>query len=540
VKAHAGANRELVLCAGIAAAMSAVVLVAVPPGGDLAAHLYRTLLAREGVLVWDNLWFAGQYPLFSYSLLYYLAALVVGNDTIGFSSIVLSVVLFGSITQRVWGPQARWPIRSFAVLAVGQLFTAAYPFDAGVAAMLATIWSLQRGRPVVAVCCAALTLGFSPLAFVFLAIALFALWLWNRSMNRGTILVAVTILAVAGAGLAVLVAFPSGRLVYPYGGWRLVAGLAVAGSSALVALRSPRANPLAMLFLVWAAASIVAYSIPSAIGHNILRASTFVFPLSLLAATIAGFRPRRLVVPAVVGAFAATVVPYLSMIPARSSTATGTISYWRPMLLFLRSHAGPDFRIEVVPTSNHWEAYFLPRAGYALARGWYRQLDIADDPVLYGSSLSPAAYRGWLRREGVKYVLLPLAPLEAVDARREAELLRSGRSGLRQVWRGRDGTVYALRHPQPILTGPGHASITRLTSSRIAGTVTRPGSYSLRVHFTPYWRVTSGTICIERARGAMTTLEFARAGPFVLQAVESPVNLIWSIFDSDHRACRRG
>jgi hypothetical protein len=140
----------------------------------------------------------------------------------------------------------------------------------------------------------------------------------------------------------------------------------------------------------------------------------------------------------------------------------------------------------------------------------------------------------------VKYVLLPLAPLEAVDARREAELLRSGRSGLRQVWRGRDGTVYALRHPQPILTGPGHASITRLTSSRIAGTVTRPGSYSLRVHFTPYWRVTSGTICIERARGAMTTLEFARAGPFVLQAVESPVNLIWSIFDSDHRACRRG
>jgi len=39
-------RRELVLCAGIAVGMSLFVLVAVPPGGDLAAHLYRTLLTR--------------------------------------------------------------------------------------------------------------------------------------------------------------------------------------------------------------------------------------------------------------------------------------------------------------------------------------------------------------------------------------------------------------------------------------------------------------------------------------------------------------
>jgi hypothetical protein len=39
------------------------------------------------------------------------------------------------------------------------------------------------------------------------------------------------------------------------------------------------------------------------------------------------------------------------------------------MLVFLAAHPAPGFRLEVVPTSNHWEAYYLPRAGYALARG---------------------------------------------------------------------------------------------------------------------------------------------------------------------------
>jgi hypothetical protein len=34
--------------------------VVVPQGGDLAAHLYRTLLVRHTIFVWDNLWFAGQ------------------------------------------------------------------------------------------------------------------------------------------------------------------------------------------------------------------------------------------------------------------------------------------------------------------------------------------------------------------------------------------------------------------------------------------------------------------------------------------------
>src|SRR5687767_10229975 len=63
----------------LAAVPAALLIALTPTGGDAAAHLYRTLLVREGVFVWDNLWFAGQYPLASYSLLYYLPAALVGN-----------------------------------------------------------------------------------------------------------------------------------------------------------------------------------------------------------------------------------------------------------------------------------------------------------------------------------------------------------------------------------------------------------------------------------------------------------------------------
>src|ERR1700757_3080471 len=97
------ARRELVL------AGTATSLVAAPPGAvgpaprAAAAHLYRTLLVQHGALIWDNLWYAGNYPLASYSLLYYLPAAVVGNLPLVFASAVASTVLFASIAFREWG-----------------------------------------------------------------------------------------------------------------------------------------------------------------------------------------------------------------------------------------------------------------------------------------------------------------------------------------------------------------------------------------------------------------------------------------------------
>ena len=100
---------EIAVAAALGAAASLIVVGAVSPGGDAAAHFYRTVLVRGGSLVWDNLWFSGQYPLTSYSVLYYFVARWIGNVALAFAAIVLSAALFSVLLRREFGAAARWP-----------------------------------------------------------------------------------------------------------------------------------------------------------------------------------------------------------------------------------------------------------------------------------------------------------------------------------------------------------------------------------------------------------------------------------------------
>jgi hypothetical protein len=522
-------TREVIACGLVAAVAASVAVLVLPRGGDLAAHLYRTGLVRHGILVWDNLWFAGQYPLASYSLLYYPLAAVVGNAVLGVAGAVAAAAIFASVATREWRSAGRWPARAFAVLLAGQAFTAAYPYDLGLATLLGTLWALQRRRGRLAALCTLLTLGFSPLAFLFLALTLVALFLHRRRINRTVLTVGAAAAVAAGLQLAFLVELPSPGLLV---------GLAVAAVGIVLSLRGRGGAALASLFGVWATASVVVYLVPSPIGHNLVRASVFVFPLMLVAGTLADFRPRWLAITAATAALAANVLPYAPMIADRASSAGSQQSFWRPILGFLdrhRSEAG--FRVEVIPTANHWEAYYLPRAGFALARGWYRQLDIADNPALYASRLTAPLYRAWLRSRAVRYVVLTDLPPEAIDAQREARLLGSAGSGLEEVWHDGSATVYELPDPTAILTGPGDTRVTTLGSSRISGRVGRPGVYLLRVHFTPYWSVLRGSLCLAPSRSKMTLLDIRTAGTFTIAAIESPSGLLTAIFDHDRSVC---
>jgi hypothetical protein len=530
--------RETVVCASLGAAFALFVVTVTPRGGDLAAHLYRTSLVKHGVLVWDNLWFAGQYPLSSYSLLYYPLAALVGNTTLAIGGVATAAGVFASVAVREWHSVGRWPARTFAVLLAGQVFTAAYPYDLGLSTLLATLWALQRKRLWLAFCFVAATLGISPLAFLFLALILVALFVRHRRLSRQALVAGGAVLAAGGAQLAILAVTPTPGLVYPYGTWRLLAGLAVAGLGIVVSLRGRGGWSLASIFVVWAAATIVADLIPSPVGHNLIRASVFALPLMLVGSALADFRPRWLSALAIAAALAANVLPYAAMISNRSSSLASQAAFWRPAVDFLRSHSGPSYRVEVVPTANHWEAYYLPRAGLALARGWYRQLDIADNPALYASRLTPADYRRWLRARGVRYVVLPHLPLEATDATREARLVRSRATGLEAVFSSRAAAIYELPRPEPILTGPGPATVTAMSSSEIDGRVARAGRYLLRVHFTSYWSIARGSLCLARTRGDMTVLDMTRPGPFALRAIETPGGIITALLDADARGCR--
>ena len=139
-------RRELMLAAMLTGAVATLLHVFGPAPGDAPAHLYRTLLVRQGAFFWDNLWFAGNYPFASYSLLYYPPAALFGNLPLVFAAAVASTALFCSIAYREWGDAALWPCRVFGVLAAAPLFTGLYSYSLGFAAMLAALWAFQRRR----------------------------------------------------------------------------------------------------------------------------------------------------------------------------------------------------------------------------------------------------------------------------------------------------------------------------------------------------------------------------------------------------------
>src|SRR5918996_607889 len=470
------ARSDTLVAAGLAAVSALLVAWLAPPGGDAAAHLYRTELLRDGVAVWDNLWFAGHYPFASYSLLYYLPSALLGNVPLVVAAAVVSAALFASLAVQEWGAAARWPARLFGVLAAGPLFTGTYSYALGLAAALGTLRLFQTGHRALAIGAAAVALGFSPLAFAFLLVALVAVAVAHRPGARSALLVA-----------------------------------------AALAFRSAQGRVLGAFFVTWALVGLLAFAIPSPFGDNLTRLRALVLPLVLIAAALARFRPRAVAVAAIPVPLVYNLGPDVSALPKRVDDApAATAAFWAPALAFLAERSTPDYRVEVVPTFGHWEAYRIPRGGFPLARGWYRQLDIVENPELYRDPLEPGEYRAWLRRMAVRYVLLPDVGLGPMGAEREAELLRSGRAGLSERGRLRGWTVYELEDPTPLLTGPGRARIDAFEHERVVAHVARPGTYRLRVRHTPYWHVSAGEVCVSRAADGTTMVRATHAGRFEL------------------------
>jgi hypothetical protein len=531
-------RRELLLGAALTAAFAGLVLAVGPAPGDAPVHLYRTFLVRDGALIWDNFWYAGTYPLASYSLLYYLPAALVGNLPLVFAAAVASTVLFASIALREWGRAAIWPARVFGVLAAAPLFTGLYAYSLGFATMLATLKLLQLRRLWLAAVLGALTVGFSPLAFVFLCLIVGSYAVWRRQIAARYVWFGVGLGVAAAIELAALAFFPASTGTYPFH-WIDFAGvLLVTSLGVLVARQARGAGPLVWFYALWGLGSVVVYIVPTPLGDNWTRLSAFVFPVMLLTASLAGFQPRRLVVLALVTAFAYNLVPYALLVPSRLDNQTQQKSFWQPAIGFLRAHEQPGYRVEVVPTAEHWEAYWIPKSGFPLARGWYRQLDTADNPALYENHLGASAYRRWLRSNAVRYVLLSTtAPLDWEGGPEEARVLRSPSSGLKPVFRSRNWTIYELPHATPLLTGPASPVVTSFGHTAIRGRVFAAGRYLLRAHYSPYLRLQGGG-CVAPGPGKMTYLELTRPERFALSVPGTPDGLVRELFgDKQAETC---
>jgi hypothetical protein len=498
--------REATLAAAAAATLAAALVWLGPPGADLAEHAYqRTLFLNDGFTLWNNFWYAGRYSFVTYSGLYYPLAALFGIRLLAVATISTAALAFAVVVSREWGPSARWSSRTFAVVWCGIVFSAAFPFALGAALALLAIWALQARRLWRFALLAALTLAASPLAFLLLALVLAGLGVARWDDRRALVAPAATIVAFGTLEVALWRAFP-GTGHYPFSWQELLAAVTFCVLGVACSWRVERAGPLLGIFVVYLAACLGAFAIPSAVGENVARLRYAAIPLAVLTLSLRRWRPLPVALAVLALAVSWNITPIAFSFAKGRGDPASTRAYWLPAISFLRAHLTPSYRVEVVDTTGHWAAVYLAEAQIPLARGGFRQDDFPQNKLLY-DELAPSAYRGWLRGLGVRYVVLTNAPTD-YSARSEAALVRSGRSGLRRVFATSRLAVFEVPRPRPILTGPAGARVIRLAATRIRLELPRRGDYRLAVRYSPYW--TAENACLIRRPDGMTTVAVQR------------------------------
>jgi hypothetical protein len=488
--------------------IAAVVLWAGPPGNDLAAHLYqRDLLLHHGFALWDNFWYAGRYDFVTYSLAYYPLAVLLGIRLLAVVTAGVAVLGFALVVEREWGSDARWSSRAFAVVWPFVVLSAAFPFLLGAALAVFALHALQSRRRRLFAVLALLTLAASPLAFLFLAVVLAGLGL-ARSRRTTQIALPVGIVLV-GVLLELFLRrlFPD-RGRFPFSPEELLGACAFCFAGLVLTWRVESALSLRFVLGAYLALCLATYAVPSALGENVLRLRFAALPLAALILSLRRWRPLPIALTAFLLACSWNLTPLAFSLVRGATDSSATRAYWTPAIGFLRRNLTPAYRAEVVDTAGHWGAFYLANADLPIARGWFRQDDFPQNSLLY-TRLTPSCYIGWLRRLGVRYVVLTDAPLD-YSAQREAAVIRSGHTGLKPVFRGRHMTIYALPDPTPILTGPGSPAVLEVTRSGARLAFRRAGSYRLAMRYSPYWKAAS--LCVSETAGGMTRLLVPRPG----------------------------
>ncbi|MDQ6875961.1 MAG: hypothetical protein M3042_12995 [Actinomycetota bacterium] len=514
---------EPLLAAVLAAVPITVLALLGAKGGDMQAQLYRSELARHGTWLWDNNWYDGLY-LPSYSVLYPPLAGLVGNVLLVALGGVVASALFMDLALRTWGRTARWGGYVFALLACTPLLTGEYPYSLGITAMLAALCCLSRHRLGAALACAALTVAFAPLAFAFLVFVLAGLAAGSGRPDRAAIGFGVGITAVGAVGATVVLLMPvPGLQTFPFVSlWPALVALGAGAVAGLMAGDRARRR-LGTVLLVWSMACVGLSLVPTSIGYNVTRIRLVLF--AVLVAALAGSRRpqgrtyRAFAAVALIASFIWTAQLFTEVVPDSLHARFAAASRWQPVNTFLAGHWTPDYRVEVAPTYDHWEAYWVGRR-FPLARGWYRQADLDRNGLLY-RPLTARAYQGWLRDNAVRYVVVPPGPSESHF---EAALLRSGDSGLRPVWSAAGFTIWELPRPARILRGSSAARLTRYGHDSISGTLPAAGTYQLRLRYNRYWRVT-GDLCVGPAADGTTLLTASRPTRFTLGQPRGPAEL---------------
>jgi hypothetical protein len=505
----------------ITALLGIAYVIAAPPGSDLAAASYRSyLFGREGFTLWDNAWYGGHH-LPAYSVLAPPLGWLVGPQLLAALSMTLAAALFAAmIAGRFPETAVRVASAFFALGAAISLLSSRVPFDLGLALGLGALLAAQRGRRAPALVLAGACALASPVAGAFLALAALAWALAGHERMR-----TATLAAVALAPILVLV------VLFPEGGTQPFVGSAfypaLAGVLLIAILIPPERRVLRIGALLYALALTGSFVASTAVGGNADRLGALaagpVAALVLIGDRRASRRPLLMLALAPALLYWQANAPVADFLSAEADPA-GSSSYYTPLLgelqaLGVGSTAHPA-RVEIVATRDHWEARWAA-AHVMLARGWERQLDSFRNGLFYdGSPLTAQGYHAWLHEQAISLIALPDAPLD-YSATAEARLLTGahteGTSGtgrpppyLSEVWRSAHWRLFAVSDPTPLATAP--ATLTRLGHDSFSLRAPVPGTYTVRVHFTPYWALVVGHGCVSRAAGDWTRVQLLGAG----------------------------
>ena len=509
-------RRRRLLPTVVAALLAAAYLVIQPTGADLPAQLLRTkLFGVEGFGIWNNWWYAG-HNLPGYSVLFPALAWLTTPQLVAAVAGVGTAAAFEALAYRSYGDDAWLGGTWLGAATVTELLSGRLTFAFGLCGVALTALALQRQRGWPATTVALLTALASPVAALFAALAGATVLINGPNRRSG----ASVIVAALAPVLALAVAFPnSGSQPFAFSTlWPLI----VLTSIAMVAL--PRSSAtLRTATALYGFGCLAAYAISTPVGANAARLGELLAgPLAAMLlwqsrGGAGGNKSHRSRARLLLLAVAAIPLTYLQIHDAVSDLQHGSqapsdsVAYYRPLVRFLDRQPGAgerSWRVEVPFTQGHWEADRLaPR--FPLARGWERQLDIADNQLFYSGRLNAASYEAWLRQLAVRYVAVADAPPD-YSARAELKLIDQGLPYLKIVARLPHWRVYEFSEATAIVSGA--ASLKAMGPQSLTLDVEHAGTAYVRVRWSPYWQLRGvggcvapwGTFTLVRARSSGT------------------------------------
>lgn len=490
-------------------------------GWDAPAHLYKIALLREHQSIfWDNNWYGGAYQIISYGFIFYYLAQYISYNVVVVVSTGFLPLFFYLYSRKMYGVRSYWPSIVLAIVLAFYLANGQDPFLFAMSFMFLGMVLLAYKRPLLAALPVAVALFANPMALVIGAVFLVADFTAKREVRRDYLRFALYVTPFFVARVAIMFLFyEQSSYIYSTAQVLLFVGFSLAGFVLARVSHDPQRRAMEILFLTFAVVAVATALVPqNPVGSNIGRVF-FLFGAPLLLNVRRVFLPKYVTIPVVAGVIIGQLImPGLHYTHVADLPSTRA-AFFTPALRFAATHYDPNYRFHVVALDTHWEAYYFSVNGYPITRGWFRQDDALHNTIFDTNQFTAAQYVAWLRDMGVKYIFLPHAPLD-FSGPRETHLLETTPSFVR-VFSDAQWTVYRLSDPQPMAVplspSYGKANIISLQHQAIYLTVPHPGTYLIKITYSPYWELTAGSGTLQKGANDFLVLDARQAGFYGIQ-----------------------